>query len=222
MKHAVQLPAHDPIPLVSAIAAVTEHIGIAPTVSTTYVQPYKLARQLSTLDHLTNGRLGWNVVTSYLESEAVNLGLKERLPKALRYSRADEFLQVSYQLWEDSWEDDAVVKMRETDTYADPSKVHAIHHKGTFFDIPGPHLVEPSLKEHLFYFKLVPPKKVKRLLRSMQRLCLLNIPLLNHYEHMSQTFVQGHNNLAVMVKISLFFQWFYLLSVKLKKRLMKI
>lgn len=144
VKHAVQLPAHDPIPLVSAIAAVTEHIGIAPTVSTTYAQPYKLARQLSTLDHLTNGRLGWNVVTSYLESEAANLGLKERLPKALRYSRADEFLQVSYQLWEDSWEEDAVVKTRETDTYADPSKVHAIHHKGTFFDIPGPHLVEPS------------------------------------------------------------------------------
>lgn len=144
VKHAVQLPAHDPIPLVTAIAAVTQHIGIAPTVSTTYAQPYQLARQLSTLDHLTNGRLGWNVVTSYLESEAVNLGLKERLPKALRYNRADEFLQVSYRLWEDSWEEGAVVVDSERDMYADPTKVHAIDYKGTFFDIPGPHLVEPS------------------------------------------------------------------------------
>lgn len=144
IKHAVQLPAHDPIPIISAMAAVTKHIGFAPTISTTYAQPYSLARQMSTLDHLTNGRLGWNVVTSYLESEAINLGLKERLPKNLRYDRADEFLQVVYKLWEESWEDGSIVNDRDSDTYADPDKVHEINHEGDFFSVPGPHLVEPS------------------------------------------------------------------------------
>ncbi|MDG0841972.1 LLM class flavin-dependent oxidoreductase [Staphylococcus equorum] len=144
IKHAVQLPAHDPIPIISAMAAVTKHIGFAPTISTTYAQPYSLARQLSTLDHLTNGRLGWNVVTSYLESEAINLGLKERLPKDLRYNKADEFLQVVYKLWEESWEDGSVINDKATDTYADPDKVHEINHEGEFFSVPGPHLVEPS------------------------------------------------------------------------------
>ena len=143
-KHAVQLPAHDPLLVIPAMAAATEHLGFAPTVSTTYAQPYSLARQLSTLDHLTEGRLAWNVVTSYLESEAVNLGLTERLPKAMRYDRADEFLKVVYKLWEESWDDGAVVHDREHDAFADPEKVHKINHEGRFFNVPGPHLVEPS------------------------------------------------------------------------------
>lgn len=143
-RHAVQLPAHDPLIPISAMAAVTENLGFAPTISATYAQPYALARQLSTLDHLTGGRIAWNVVTSYLESEAVNLGLKTRLPKELRYDRADEFLNVVYKLWEHSWENDAVVYDKENDTYADPDKVHLIDHEGEFFSVPGPHLVEPS------------------------------------------------------------------------------
>lgn len=143
-KHAVQLPAHDPLLVIPAMAAATEHLGFAPTVSTTYAQPYSLARQLSTLDHLTEGRLAWNVVTSYLESEAVNLGLTERLPKAMRYDRADEFLKVVYKLWEESWDDGAVLHDREHDAFADPEKVHKINHEGRFFNVPGPHLVEPS------------------------------------------------------------------------------
>ncbi|MBP2259125.1 LLM class flavin-dependent oxidoreductase [Virgibacillus alimentarius] len=143
-EYAVQLPAHDPIIPISAMAAVTKHLGFAPTISATYAQPYALARQLSTLDHMTNGRVAWNVVTSYLESEAVNLGLTERLPKELRYDRADEFLEVVYKLWEESWEDGAVIYDRENDRFADPKKVHLINHAGEFFDVPGPHLVEPS------------------------------------------------------------------------------
>lgn len=143
-QHAVQLPAHDPLIPISAMAAVTENLGFAPTISATYAQPYALARQLSTLDHLTDGRVAWNVVTSYLESEAVNLGLSERLPKELRYDRADEFLNVVYKLWEHSWDDDAVVYDRENDTFAQPDKVQLIKHEGDFFNIPGPHLVEPS------------------------------------------------------------------------------
>lgn len=142
--NAVQIPAHDPLLVISALAASTNHIGFAVTVSTTYSQPYALARQLSTLDHLTEGRVGWNIVTSYLESEAVNLGLKRRLPKHVRYDRADEFLEVVYKLWEHSWEDDAVVLDRENRVFADPSKVHLINHHGSYFDVPGPHLVEPS------------------------------------------------------------------------------
>lgn len=82
-RHAVQLPAHDPLIPISAMAAVTENLGFAPTISATYAQPYALARQLSTLDHLTGGRVAWNVVTSYLESEAVNLGLTSRERKSV-------------------------------------------------------------------------------------------------------------------------------------------
>jgi len=144
VRGSVQLPAHDPLLPISAMAAVTEHLGFAPTISATYAQPYTLARQLSTLDHLTEGRVAWNVVTSYLESEAVNLGLSGRLPKELRYDRADEFLEVVYKLWEHSWEDGAIIQDRENDTFADPDKVHLINHKGEFFNVPGPHLVEPS------------------------------------------------------------------------------
>lgn len=145
-KYAVQLPSHEPTAVISAMAAVTNHIGFTPTISTTYSQPYSLARQLSTLDHLTNGRIGWNVVTSYLETEAQNLGLKKRLSKEERYKRADEFLNVSYKLWEDSWDEGAVVKDTYSDTYSEPSKVHRINHLGEYFDISAPHLVEPSIQ----------------------------------------------------------------------------
>ena len=144
VQHAVQVPDHDPLLVISAMAQATAHVGFAPTVSTTYFQPYDIARKFSTLDHLTHGRIGWNVVTSYLGSEAENLGLTERMPKETRYDRADEFLDVTYKLWESSWEDDAVVKDKATNTYADPDKVHLINHKGRFFNVPGPHIVEPS------------------------------------------------------------------------------
>lgn len=143
-KHAVQFPMHDPIIPISAMAAVTEHLGFAPTVSATYAQPYALARQLSTLDHVTNGRVAWNVVTSYLESEAVNLGLKTRIPHDERYDRAEEFLEVVYKLWEHSWDDGAILQDADSDAFADPAKVHLIHHEGKYFSVPGPHLVEPS------------------------------------------------------------------------------
>ncbi|WP_243298156.1 LLM class flavin-dependent oxidoreductase [Bacillus litorisediminis] len=144
VENAVQIPAHDPMLPISAMALATEHLGYAVTISTTYSQPYALARQLSTLDHLTEGRIGWNIVTSYLESEAINLGLSGRLPHDLRYDRAEEFLEVVYKLWEHSWESDAIVFDRENEVFIDPDKVHAIHHKGEFFSVPGPHLLEPS------------------------------------------------------------------------------
>lgn len=139
-----QIPLNDPIPQIAAMAAVTDHLGFGVTVAPTYEQPYLLARRFSTLDHLTDGRIGWNVVTSYLESAAVNLGLSTQIPHDDRYEIAEEFLEVSYKLWEASWEDDAVIRDRESGIYSDPAKVHPIGHDGRLYTVPGIHLSEPS------------------------------------------------------------------------------
>lgn len=144
LRGAAQIPILDPFMLVPAMAAATERLAFAVTAATTYEQPYSLARKFSTLDHLTNGRIGFNVVTSYLESAARNLGLKAQLDHDQRYDMADEFLDVVYKLWEGSWEDNAVVIDRESGVFADPSKVHAIEHDGTYYQVPGIHLTAPS------------------------------------------------------------------------------
>src|SRR5699024_8664805 len=144
IEHAVQVPLHNTLLQIYVMAAVTEHIGFAPTYSATYTEPYKLARDFSTLDHLTKGRVAWNIVTSYLKSEAVNLGLDDQIEHDKRYERADEYMDVVYKLWEHSWEEDAVEANRETGVYTNPDKVHPINHKGDYFSVPGSHLVEPS------------------------------------------------------------------------------
>ena len=144
VRRGIQTPANDPQALIPAMAEVTDRLGFAVTRSTTYTHPYQLARELSTLDHLTDGRLALNVVTSYLESAAENLGLDERMDKQTRYDRADEFMDVCYALWEESWADDAVVRDRERGVYADPEKVREIDFEGEFFSVPGPHSAEPS------------------------------------------------------------------------------
>jgi FMN-dependent oxidoreductase (nitrilotriacetate monooxygenase family) len=139
-----QVPVNDPILLVSAMAAVTEHLGFGITAGTAYEHPYPFARRMSTLDHLTKGRIGWNVVTGYLPSAARNMGQTDQLGHDDRYDVADEYLEVLYKLWEGSWEDDAVVADRETGVFTDPAKVHPIEHHGKHFDVPGIHLSEPS------------------------------------------------------------------------------
>ncbi|MDS8744545.1 LLM class flavin-dependent oxidoreductase, partial [Streptococcus pneumoniae] len=106
--------------------------------------PYTFARRMSTLDHLTKGRIGWNVVTSYLKSAAVNIGLDDQMSHDERYEFAAEYLDVCYKLWEGSWEDGAVVRDKAANVYADPSKVHDIRHEGKYFKVPGAHLSEPS------------------------------------------------------------------------------
>ncbi len=146
VRNAIQVPLHNTLLQISAMAAVTKHLGFAPTYSATYTQPYKLAREFSTLDHLTKGRIAWNIVTSYLNSEAVNLGLDKQIEHDTRYERADEYMDVVYKLWEKSWEDDAIVADRETGVYADPDKVHPINHAGKYFKVPGVHLVDPSIQ----------------------------------------------------------------------------
>ncbi|MFA4841875.1 MAG: LLM class flavin-dependent oxidoreductase [Agrococcus sp.] len=144
VRNGAQVPVNDPILLVSAMAAVTEHLGFGITAGTAFEHPYPFARRMTTLDHLTRGRVGWNVVTGYLPSAARNMGQDDQLAHDDRYDHADEYLEVLYKLWEGSWEDDAVVEDRERGVFADPAKVHDIGHEGRFFTVPGAHISEPS------------------------------------------------------------------------------
>jgi FMN-dependent oxidoreductase (nitrilotriacetate monooxygenase family) len=146
IRDAVQVPLNDPALIVPAMASVTENLSFAVTVTTTYEHPYAHARRFTTLDHLTNGRIAWNIVTSYLPNAALNHGLDTMIKHDDRYDVADEFLEVAYKLWEGSWEDDAVVRDTVRGVYAEPAKVHSIDHEGRFFRVPGPHLSEPSLQ----------------------------------------------------------------------------
>ncbi|MFF0772968.1 LLM class flavin-dependent oxidoreductase [Nonomuraea wenchangensis] len=126
----------EPLTLLAALAAVTDHVGLIATVSTTYNEPFHVARKFASLDHISGGRAGWNIVTSAGEAEARNFGV-ERPAHAARYARAEEFLDVVLKLW-DSWEDDAVVRDRVAGRYADTGKIHAIEHEGEHFAVRGP------------------------------------------------------------------------------------
>ena len=144
VKQGLQIPVNDPSLLIPAMAHATEHLGFAFTQSILQEQPYNFARRISTLDHLTKGRVGWNIVTSYLESAGRNLGFGGLPPHAERYERAHEYVDVVYKLLEGSWEDDAVRRDLEHKIYADPAKIHDIDHVGKYYDVVGPHLSEPS------------------------------------------------------------------------------
>ena len=141
---AVQIPVNDPMMVVPVMAAVTEHIGFGVTANLTYEPPYLFARRMSTLDHLTGGRVGWNIVTGYLDSAARGMGLQEQLDHDHRYDIADDYLDVLYKLWEGSWDDDAVIADRAKGIYARPDKVRAIKHDGPYYQIDAIHLSEPS------------------------------------------------------------------------------
>lgn len=141
---AVQVPVNDPLQIVPAMAAVTKHLGFGVTTSISFEHPYPFARRISTLDHLTKGRVGWNIVTSYLESGSKNLGLKTQVSHDNRYDIADEYLEVLYKLWEGSWEEGSVLRDRENGIFADHKKVHPIQHEGKYFTVPGIHICEPS------------------------------------------------------------------------------
>ncbi|SEF79042.1 FMN-dependent oxidoreductase, nitrilotriacetate monooxygenase family [Nonomuraea solani] len=126
----------EPLTLLSALAAVTDHIGLIATVSTTYNEPFHVARKFASLDHISGGRAGWNIVTSAGEAEAGNFGI-ERPSHARRYARAAEFLEVTRKLW-DSWEDGAILRDRAAGRYADTGKIHPIEHAGEHFAVRGP------------------------------------------------------------------------------------
>jgi long-chain alkane monooxygenase len=144
LREAHQVPVNDPLLLVPALAQVTSQLGFAVTISASYEPPFAHARRMSTVDHLSKGRVGWNVVTSYLDNAARNFGLAGQIAHDERYDRAEEYLDVCYQLWEGSWEDGAVLRDRERGIFTDPQKVHYIDHAGPYFQVAGPHLCEPS------------------------------------------------------------------------------
>jgi FMN-dependent oxidoreductase (nitrilotriacetate monooxygenase family) len=144
LRHATQVPLNDPLLVVPLMAAATRHLGFGVTCALTYEQPYSFARRMSTLDHLTRGRVGWNIVTGYLDSAARNLGQSQQRAHDERYDLADEYLEVVYKLWELSWEEGAVRRDKAARVFVDPAKVHAIGHHGEHYRVPGIHLCEPS------------------------------------------------------------------------------
>jgi FMN-dependent oxidoreductase (nitrilotriacetate monooxygenase family) len=127
----------DPMIVLAAMCGATSHVGLACTISTTYFEPFAVARAMATLDHLSGGRAAWNIVTSFQDSEARNFGRAQQFAREERYDRADEFLEVTCKLW-DSWGDDALVRDPVAPMFADPSKVRRIDHDGRWFKVRGP------------------------------------------------------------------------------------
>lgn len=127
----------EPITILSALAAVSKNIGLVGTLSTSYSEPFTVARQFASLDKISDGRAGWNIVTSPLEGSALNYGKKEHPEHDKRYRIATEYLEVVRGLW-DSWEDDAFVRNKETGVFFDPEKMHVLNHEGEFFSVKGP------------------------------------------------------------------------------------
>jgi FMN-dependent oxidoreductase (nitrilotriacetate monooxygenase family) len=136
IEYGVQFPVLDPLFLIPAMAAVTAHVGFAATMSTTYYPPFMLARKMATLDHVTDGRIGWNVVSSFAKTEMRAMGLTDFVPRDRRYAQAEEYLQICYRFWS-SWAPDALRADPETMSLFDSSKVDYVTYKGEFFDVDG-------------------------------------------------------------------------------------
>jgi FMN-dependent oxidoreductase (nitrilotriacetate monooxygenase family) len=147
LKHGLHSPKLDPFPLLPVLARETEHIGLIATGSTSFYPPFILARVMATMDHLTGGRVGWNVVTSSEDIAAQNYGMDTLPPHDERYDRAQEFVEVCKALW-DSWEPDSIVMNRETGHYADHTKVHPINYVGKFHKVRGPLNMPPGPQGH--------------------------------------------------------------------------
>jgi FMN-dependent oxidoreductase (nitrilotriacetate monooxygenase family) len=153
LSSAAQIPKLDPMLLVSAMAHVTRHLGLGVTASVSYEPPFTLARRFSTLDHLTKGRVAWNVVTGYSAAASRAVGRPEIMPHDPRYDLADEFLDAVYALWEGSWDDDAVIADRDAGVFADPSRIRKVHHHGQHFKVDAIHLTHPSPQRTPFLFQ---------------------------------------------------------------------
>jgi long-chain alkane monooxygenase len=144
IERAAMCPMNDPLLLIPTMAYVTKNLSFGVTGNTGHEAPYYLARRFSTLDHLTDGRVSWNIVTGFQEAGARALGLPHQREHDERYDVADEYMEVVYKLWEGSWEDDAVQRDREHRVYARPDKVHTVTHDGPHYRMSGVHLSEPS------------------------------------------------------------------------------
>jgi FMN-dependent oxidoreductase (nitrilotriacetate monooxygenase family) len=144
IRNAVQVPLLDPMLIVPAMAAATRNLGFGVTCNLAWESPALMARRFSTLDHLTKGRIGWNIVTGYLDSAARAMGLDRQMAHDDRYGLADEYMEILYRLWEESWAADAVKRDRAAGIYADPARVKRITHQGRQYRLDASHLVEPS------------------------------------------------------------------------------
>jgi len=144
LRHATQTPVNDPLLLVPAMAAATKHLGFGVTVTLSYEPPFPFARRMSTLDHLTDGRIGWNIVTGYLDSAAKGMGQGGQRQHDDRYAVAEDYMQVVYKLWEGSWADDAVVADAKHAIFTRPERVRKIRHDGPHYKLDALHLSEPS------------------------------------------------------------------------------
>src|SRR6266446_3784639 len=140
----IQVPLNDPVLVIPPMAQVTKHLGFGVTCTLSFEPPYPFARRMSTLEHLTRGRIGWNIVTGYLDSAAAGMGLGAQTSHDQRYEIADEYMEIVYRLWEGSWEDDAVPRDRARRIFADPAKIHRVQHAGQFYRVDAIHLSEPS------------------------------------------------------------------------------
>lgn len=144
LKAGLQIPSNDPAVMLSALASHTEHLGLAITSSIVQDHPFSFARKMSTLDHASQGRIAWNIVTNGLSNGARNFGYDDLTPHDERYAWAEEYMEVVYKLWEGSWDEGALVQDRVSGVHADPTKVHRIDHAGVRYRVEGPHLVSPS------------------------------------------------------------------------------
>ena len=147
VRHGVRPVKMDLIPILTAMGLATSNLGLGATYSTTYYEPYHVARVFATLDLMLGGRVAWNVVTSLNDSEAANFGQKSHLEHQLRYDRADEFMEVVLGHW-DTWQDDAIILDKATETFANPDAVHKLNHQGKWFNSAGPFTVPRSKQGH--------------------------------------------------------------------------
>jgi long-chain alkane monooxygenase len=142
VKYAVQCPTHEPSTIVPIVTGATQHLGVGVTLSTAFEHPYSMCRRLSSLDHLSNGRVAWNIVSSYSKSEWEAYG-QEMTERGGRYDRLEEYIELCNKLW-DSWEPDAVIADKATGIYVDPAKVRPVQHDGTFYRCHARHFCSPS------------------------------------------------------------------------------
>src|SRR4249919_394256 len=147
VRHGIRCVKMDAVTVLTVMGMATERLGLGATYSTSYYEPFHVARLFATLDLMTEGRAAWNVVTSLNDGEAQNMGREEVIEHDLRYDRADEFMEVVLGHW-DSWEDDAIVQDKTTGLFAHPEKVHRLDHKGRFFRSRGPFTVPRSPQGH--------------------------------------------------------------------------
>nr|AAZ38133.1 Ese [Arthrobacter sp. KW] len=144
VREGLQIPSNDPTVLLGALAVKTTNIGLALTSNVAQNHPFNFARQVSTLDHISGGRIAWNIVTGVQDNGARNFGLDQLTDHAERYEWAQEYVDVTYKLWEGSWDEGALLKDKERGIFSDPSKIHKIYHEGKRYRVEGPHLPSPS------------------------------------------------------------------------------